>query len=330
MARTSTWQPPKSPFAWEHVAPLGVTRGMIQTAAATGQIARLAYGVYIAADAVATDPVGSHLQRAQALQLKRPNAIASHETAALAWGLALEDPVASAQSPVRFIVPESPQARSLNSREARVAVRDLPRNHRTEHPSGLLVTTPARTAVDVASTLPVPEALMTLDSAARLELAEQVGVGRIRDHYTKPRDLARATEPLREAAAHAATQFTRSALDLIVPIADPRRESGLESLSYGKMVVAGLPLPELQVRLETPEGVFFPDFLWTAEMIIGEADGMVKYCTGADLLHEKWRQELLEQLGYRVLRWTYRDMRDRPTFVLRRIEAALDARGERT
>ncbi|MGB8022415.1 MAG: DUF559 domain-containing protein [Candidatus Nanopelagicales bacterium] len=348
MSRTSRWQPPTTPFTFEHVAPLGVTRAMIHAAASSGRITRLAYGVYISADAVAADPVGGHLQRAQALQLGRPQAIASHHTAALAWNLALDDPVASAISPASFIVPSGPGIRSKivpsrprpNSEtvppgtgarseivpEARIAVRVLPQHHRAEHPSGLLVTAPARTAVDVASTLPLPEALMTLDSAARLELQQQVGSSRLRDHYSRPREIARAVEPLHEAATHAATQFTRNAIGLLVPIADPRRETALESLSFGHMVVADLPLPELQVRLLTPEGEVFPDFLWAAEMVIGEADGLGKYRTEADLHREKRRQELLEQMGYRIVRWTYREMRERPNLVLRRIEAALDAR----
>ena len=64
-------------------------------------------------------------------------------------------------------------------------------------------------------------------------------------------------------------------------------------------------------------------------MVIGEADGLTKYATATDLHREKLRQEILEQMGYRIVRWSYREMRERPAVVLRRIEAALEARRTR-
>jgi len=329
MSRSRGWEPPTTPFTWAHVAPLGVTRNMIHNAFATGRITRLANGVYVATSAIPPDPIDRHLQKATAQQLLRPTAIASHHTAALAWGLALDDPIAAAEARPAFIRPTSPQARSDATGPAIVHVRDLPRHHRVEHPTGLLVTTAARAAVDVAAGLKAPEALITLDSAARLALHDQVGSSRLRAHYTNPRSIAAATQALHEAADVAATQFTRTALGLLVLLADPRRESPFESLSFGHMVLAGFPLPQLQVRIVTPEGDAYPDFLWANQMVIGEADGMGKYGTPEDLHREKLRQELLEQMGYRVIRWGWADMRERPAAVLRRIEAALDARADR-
>ena len=328
MSRTSRWDPPATPFIWAHVAPLGVTRPMIHTAARVGRITRLAKGVYIASSAVATEPVARHLQRALAQQLLRSTAIASHHTAALAWDLDLVDPQAAAAAPVAFTKPPGSSTRSEATADATVGVRALPHHHRVQHPSGLLVTTPARTAVDVAAGLRTPEALITLDSAARLALVEHVGSRRVRDHYTRARSLAATVAPLEEAAAVAGTQVTRPRLARLVALTDPRRESGLESLSYGTMIDLGFPLPELQARIITTEGDAYVDFLWREQMVIGEADGLKKYATPADLHREKLRQELLERMGYVVVRWTWEEMNRRPAAVLRRIEAALDARAE--
>jgi very-short-patch-repair endonuclease len=208
-----------------------------------------------------------------------------------------------------------------------IAVRDLPPQHRCAHPSGLLVTTPARTAVDVASSCGVPEALITLDSAARLELRTRVGERRLRDAYTSTPLLEASRAPLLDASRFAATLRTRRSLVDVVPLADPRRESANESLSYGHMLLAGLPLPELQTRIVTPEGDAFPDFLWAQAMVIGEADGAVKYTSQEDLVREKRRQEALEQMGFRVVRWMYTDLRQRPSSVMSRIAHALAARG---
>lgn len=256
----------------------------------------------------------------------RPHAIASHHTAALAWGLPLDDPLASARMPAAFIAPRRPGARSEKGSGLRVALRDLPAEHRVAHPSGLLVTSQARTALDVAALHQLPEALITLDAAARRFLIDAVGERRVRDHYVRPQSLALSRRPLVEAAGPAATQFTRARLAEYLAYVDPRRESPLESFSYGQMVLHGLPLPQLQVRIRTPEGDVYPDFLWEDAKVIGEADGMAKYQKPEDLRNEKWRQEGLERLGYLVVRWDDRDIRRRTAEVMARLMAPIEAR----
>jgi hypothetical protein len=146
----------------------------------------------------------------------------------------------------------------------------------------------------------------------------------VRDAYRNSSLLESLRREFLDAMDVAATHRSRRDLERVVPLVDPRRESGLESLSYGHMVVAGLPLPELQVAILTPEGVVFPDFLWAGQRVIGEADGLLKYDDREALVREKLRQELLEALGFRVIRWTWQEMRTRPARVLARIAAALD------
>ena len=92
------------------------------------------------------------------------------------------------------------------------------------------------------------------------------------------------------------------------------------------MVVFGVPLPALQTRICTPEGDLFPDFLWADAMVIGEADGMVKYQTSDDLRNEKRRQERLERMGFLVVRWEDRDIRRAPAEVMARLLAPIEAR----
>ena len=327
MPRIASWTPPTTPFTAAHVAPLGVTEAMLRWAEQSGAITRLTHGVFVAAGSVPADPNARHLQLALALQLRNPSAIASHHTAALAWDLDLDDALTASAAPPAFIAPASTGLKSKAHRGLTIAIRDLPTHHRTEHPSGLLVTTPARAAVDVASLSGLPEALITLDSAARLELRSRVGERRLRDAYTNEKLVETSRAPLTEASEHAATLRTRRNLADAVRLADPRRESANESLSYGHFVLAGLPLPELQVHIRTPEGDTFPDFLWADAMVIGEADGAVKYTSREDLVQEKRRQEALEQMGFRIVRWMYSDIRQRPAAVVARIAAALAARG---
>lgn len=294
-----------------------------------GDVARLIPGVYVRPEALKLDPAGRHLQLALAHQVLRPRMIASHHTAALAWGLDLDDPQTAAESAAVFIAPFGEGWRSERIEGADILVRRLPVQHRAEHPSRLLVTTPARAAVDVASVCELPEALITLDSAARLALESSVGKGRVRDAYRNERRITLAREPLTAAAAIAATQFTRRKLCELVALADPRRESPLESLSYGRIRLAGLPLPKLQEPIRTAAGTFYPDFLWPDHMVIGEADGVLKYDSADSLAREKYRQQVLETLGYRFVRWTGEEMRRRPGAVITRIAAALAGRETR-
>jgi hypothetical protein len=297
---------------------------MIRWAIDSGRVVRLARGVYIAAHAVPSDPVGRHLLLALALQVRSPGAIASHHTAALAWGLSLPDEAAAAASPASFIVPADPQRRARTIPGLHIALREIPAAHRTTHPSGLVTTTAVRTAVDVAAGCTPPEALITLDSYLHAELLGQVGERGLRRAYREERHLARLREPLVAAAGIAATQYTRGHLLEVVPLADPRRESPLESLSFGRFREAGLPLPRMQVPIETSEGIFHVDFLWEEARLIGEADGLGKYSSPDALVREKVRQHALELLGYRVVRWLTEEMTTRPGRVIARLAAHLD------
>lgn len=47
------------------------------------------------------------------------------------------------------------------------------------------------------------------------------------------------------------------------------------------------------------------DFLWPDCEVAGEADGRIKYLTGADLLAEKRREDDIRSLGLRVARWDW-------------------------
>ncbi|MGB7981967.1 MAG: DUF559 domain-containing protein [Candidatus Nanopelagicales bacterium] len=329
MPNTIRWEPPKTPFTPEDVEPLGVTRAALRTAVARERVVVLGRGVFVNADALPTDDEGLHLMHARAQQLLRPRIIASHETAALAWGLPLDDPHAAALEPPSFIAAPGAGVRSLRDPRLRITVRDLPASHRAPHPSGLVVTTRARTAVDVAATQPLPSALITLDAAARQTLIERVGSRRLRDNYQKATSLAAARQPILDAVPAAATHRTATHLAELLPWMDPRRESPFESSSFGEMVRHGLPLPQMQVRISTAEGDFYPDFLWAQARLIGEADGLSKYVSPDVLAWEKLRQEALERMGFLVIRWGMRDIRRHAAELMARLAAAIEGRTAR-
>ena len=316
------------PFQLCHVEPLGVTRQSIRTALANRSIVKLAPGVYVAASAVPSQSEQRHVLRAAAAQLRRREAIASHATAALAWELPLPDPAAAADGPLQFTVPPRNGRRTLVTPDIRVAVRPLPAHHRAQHPCGLFLTVLARTAVDLAEGLDLPDALIVLDGAARMALIEDVGESNLRRAYKDPRRIAASRRGLEEAVATSAVPNARRRLRRLVALADPRRESALESTSYGHMVVGELPLPMLQEEIETPLGPFYSDFLWPEIRLIGEADGMEKLKVTDDIRLQHKRQEWLrEDMGYSFVRWLSDEMKSRPTSVMWRIRAKLAVLG---
>lgn len=80
-----------------------------------------------------------------------------------------------------------------------------------------------------------------------------------------------------------------------------------------------------QVAIPTPAGVFFPDFLWEAERVIGEADGRIKYEDSAAIVREKEREQHLRDLGYGIVRWLGKEIHLQPGVVVARVGRALGA-----
>jgi hypothetical protein len=137
---------------------------------------------------------------------------------------------------------------------------------------GYGVTSPVRTAVDLAAGLELPAALAMLDGAARVICASMLPSIRRRD-YSNPRLVRAAVELLEEGAESAGAVRLTQALCLVCPA----RESAPESVSAGHIFLSGLPMPTFQAEISTPLGTYFADCLWEEQRLIGECDGAMKY-----------------------------------------------------
>jgi very-short-patch-repair endonuclease len=120
------------------------------------------------------------------------------------------------------------------------------------------------------------------------------------------------------------TVVVRDHLDLV----NPASESPLESRSRSWFWDAGLRHLKIGQPLTIGGVTYFADFLDEGRRVIGEADGWGKY--GTDLRAqrdardaERSRQGELESDGYRFVRWTSSDTRQR---VVHRMWRALDLR----
>lgn len=191
-----------------------------------------------------------------------------------------------------------PEVSVLTVRPGARGHRDLPgiHVHRARLPSwhvteaaGCPVTTVARTLLDLTRSLSLRDGVVAIDAALHS------GRVRIEDLEEVLADC-RGWPWIRRAAAAA-------------ELADPAAESALESLSRLFFRAHDILPPQTQVVLRSGHRfIARTDFWWESPRVAGEADGMGKYVALADLHAEKLRQEQIEALGIRVVRWTWDDI----------------------
>lgn len=171
-----------------------------------------------------------------------------------------------------------------------------------------------------ARALPLPEALVVLDSATqRLGARNQQDAA---DMVSALRDRFRYGPGIRTVDA---------ALEFI----DPLAETPLESWSRGFMIVYGVPLPISQQVITGADGVDYRvDFCWPEWGVIGEADGLEKYGSSPEEFRkaksrELERQRALEAQGWIVVRWTWDELARDPMAVMHRILDAIHSHNRR-
>ena len=232
---------------------------------------------------------------AEALRLLGPRATLSHETAARLHGIALHDD----DGTQRITVPHDRHGRGVPGWSI----------HRADLPTADVVvleelrcTSAVRTLNDVARVLPHREAVCALDSALR---------GRV----VTARDL----RPLHSVQGRGAR-----AVRAAVAAADPKSGSMLETLLRVALAEAGLPRPVTQhLVLDHGQEVARVDFCWIAQRLIVEADGFAFHSNRDDYRRDRRRMNDLERLGWRVLRFTWEDITQRPEHVVGMVRACL-------
>ena len=201
----------------------------------------------------------------------------SHESAALLLSL-----------PVYAHPPKAQLTRTSGSRRAgrvHVAIADLPDDH-LRVSDGLVLTSPARTAVDIARARGFIAGLVTSDAVLR------AGTSRADLHDVL---ACMPRWPGSSSARH------------VVNHANGCAESPLESVVRARIVDLRLPMPTLQKPIYADDGwlIARADFYWEEFGLVGEADGAVKYTDEQALFREKERRDAVEE-RYQVIRWTWR------------------------
>lgn len=236
------------------------------------------------------------LVRATVPELKRPAPLA-HESAAVLLGL----PIVGRWPDHVHLLEKTADGGRSSALVVRHGTRTMPKLVLID---GIAMTSPARTAVDLARTRSFASGLATADHVLRLGLATRA-------------DLEA------ELAATPRAPGNRRAR-LVVAHADPRSESVGESLSRAQLIELDLPRPELQQEFYDADGfIGRTDFWWPKLRLIGEFDGKVKF--GRELVAsdaaarerlwlEKKREDRLRRLGNSMVRWTWDEVYRRDVF----------------
>lgn len=284
----------------------GAADHQLQRLCRTGTWRRLRPGRYAPRDEFdALDAYERHRLRAvETLRAASPDAVLSHQSAAVIHGLDLwNTPLA-----VVHLTRNRPTG-GRRTRHRHVHAAALHAEEITEVDE-LRVTTPARTVVDLARTLPFEQAVVAGDHAL---------------HST-----TLTSEELSTAADMLAPHAGRRRVHRVLAQLDGRAESVGESRSRVLLIRAQFPLPDSQPDLFTSDGTHLGrvDFLFEEHGVVGEFDGEVKYTkyvpaglTAADVVvAEKKREDAIRGAGWQVARWTWDDLENPRTVVDRLTE----------
>lgn len=263
---------------WSRLRDHRVSERALRAGVASGRILAVGCGGYALPD---TDPA--------LVEAVRLRGVASHASAARLHGLDLWRPVDGLDVTVR------PGSRPAETK-ARVHRADL---RSDDVDFRLPITSVFRTVLDCGRTLPLPDAVIVLDSALR---------GR------------RVTMTALRAAAKSARGHGAVALRRAVAHADELSGSILESKLRPLLSLVDADL-QSQVRIPGV-GPGPVDFVLNGWLVV-EADGFEFHSKRAQYRNDRERGNALAVRGYTLLRFTWEDVAGRPGWVLAQVQLAL-------
>jgi very-short-patch-repair endonuclease len=245
-----------------------------------------------------TGTLTTHQDMVVALAHAGPGAMISHATAGAFWGF---DPVSGAapRRPTQVTVPHGRRRPSTDT----VLVHQSLRPCEPRLVEGLLVTPPARTAVDMALDL-------TTGSGVAAHLGRVLQRGRV--------SLDQLADELDQAPSRG-SRLPRAAL---ADLAVGSRSAG-ESRLLHLMRRAGLPLPELNAPVSTSIGTRYVDALWRELGKGVEVDGQAFHLDAESWQADLRRQNAIQSTGIVLLRIAARRLWTEPDAVIAEIRAFL-------
>jgi hypothetical protein len=171
--------------------------------------------------------------------------------------------------------------------------------------TGMPVTSPARTALDLGCWYPTMSAVAGIDALARATPIDAADIEMLASRYPGRRGIARA----------------RQAIELFDAGAQSPKESWLRVV----LVQAGLPRPQTQIAVADEFGttIAYLDMGWEDVKVAVEYDGDQHRSDRRQYSWDVRRSEILQRLGWIVIRVL---AGDRPAEVVSRVRAALARR----
>lgn len=263
------------PFTGPDLARLGISREGLRNLVRTEAVRRVVQGVYVDSSV----PDSLELRARAVATVVPPGRVVCGRTAAWLWGV---DALAMGAHRVLPCVDVMGEAGSAAVRRAgafgctgALTPADV------VVLGGVAVTTPARTAADLARLLKRPDALAALDALLRLVpgLTAELITGAL-DRFGGYRGVVQARE--------------------LVLLADPRSESPQESRTRLRCIDAGFPAPEPQIKVYDANGKLIArlDMGWRQKLRGLEFDGDEHHSSEADQTRDRLRRKAVEHCGW--------------------------------
>lgn len=183
----------------------------------------------------------------------------------------------------------------------------MPRD--VEEVDGIRCTTVARTLLDLAAVVPRHDVERAFDQADVLEVL----------------DAREIVDVLERTSGHRGNATLRSILDdhaRTPALTKTQLEARFLAICHGR----DLPRPEVNAWIPLEPTGYEADFLWRSQRLIAEVDGHETHGTRHAFEHDRRRDQRLTLTGYRVVRFTWRQVEDQPAVVEQTLAALLDPR----
>ncbi len=110
----------------------------------------------------------------------------------------------------------------------------------------------------------------------------------------------------------------------LLPFADGRAESAMESEARLVMIDHRLPLPELQYPIHGPDGELWRvDFAWPEAYVAAEYESIDWHAGRDEMLRDKTRWGKIQELGWTIIPIVVHDVRREPDRLAKRIGSHL-------
>lgn len=291
-------QPIRPTYSRDQLGPFD-TRQQLARAAQAGRNQRVAFGAYLPTEVWdVLDPRQKYLARVRAVaETRKGRPVLSHWSAAAIHGLPI---IGDWPSQVHVTVSPTSGSRSRNGvvkHSLQLGDEDV------EERDGLLVTSIARTVLDIAASSTFLSAVTMTDHALHVDR-----FGRTPPLVSKA-ELWRLWEARLPFGGHARARA-------VIEFGETQADTPLESVSRVNMHVIGCPRPVLQAGFSDYLGfIGETDFHWPRFRLVGEADGAQKYLDEAYrsgrtveqvMVDEKDREDRLRAVPLGVSRWRWR------------------------